>query len=232
MFSIEPTPFDLQFHLGRIPVRVHPLFWVVAAIFGWNEDLRKTVIVMLCMFVSILIHELGHALTAEAFGWPSEILLYHFGGLAFSQRYHGNTPLKSILVSLAGPFAGFALAALVIGVHIALVVSGNKGDGIAGVNGDGEELVWYAIVTLELINIAWGIINLAPVIPLDGGQVMRSVFEWIGIRDFDYRTAQVSLIIGGLVALGFFSLGIQFTGVMFLFLAMQNFMTMQQMRRW
>jgi len=226
MFGIEPTPLDLRFSLGRIPVRVHPGFWIVGALGGWHaNDLRITVIWMLCLFVSILVHELGHALTSEAFGWPSEILLYHFGGLAFSQRYHGNTPPKSILVSLAGPFAGFAFAAFLLAAHI--------GMSLAGIRGDEDGLVHEAFYMLYLINIFWGIVNLAPVIPLDGGQVLRSVLEWVRVRNSDYRAAQVGLVVGGLMAAGFLSLGaaFQFPGMLFLFLALQNFMAMQQSGR-
>lgn len=227
MFGIEPTPIDLQFHLGRIPVRVHPGFWIVGALGGWHpEDLRITVIWMLCLFASILVHELGHALTSEAFGWPSEILLYHFGGLAFSQRYHGNTPMKSILVSLAGPFAGFAFALVVGLVNIGLLT--------AGVRWDEDRLMEETFWMLYFINVGWGVVNLAPVMPLDGGQILRSVLEWSRVRNYDYVAAQVGLIVGGLMAAGFLTLGgpFQFPGMLFLFLSLQNFMTMQQVRRW
>ncbi len=223
MFGIDPTPIDLRFYLGRIPVRVHPGFWVVGALGGWNpDDLRFTVIWMLCLFVSILIHELGHALVSEAFGWPSEILLYHFGGLAFSQRYHGNRPWKSILVSLAGPFAGFGFAACVFAMFL--------GMSLARIPGDADGLIWFAIEKLLEINIFWGIVNLAPVLPLDGGQVLRSVLEWARVSRFDYYAALVGLIVGGLIAFGFLNLGLQFPGMLFLFLALQNFMTVQQLR--
>lgn len=224
MFGLEPTPIDLQFHLGRIPVRVHPGFWLVGVLGGWHpDDLRFTFIWVMCLFVSILIHELGHAITAEAFGWPSEILLYHFGGLAFSQRYRDNTPWRSIAVSLAGPFAGFAFFALLVATHVGLTFGGV----------DIPPLVQEAFWQLYVINLAWGIVNLAPVLPLDGGHVCRSLLEWLGLRNFEVYTLQISLVVGGLMTLLFFSLHLTFPAMLFLFLTLQNISTLQQIRgRW
>jgi stage IV sporulation protein FB len=227
MFGVEPTPVDLQFRLGRIPVRVHPGFWLVGVLGGWQpDDLRLTFIWVACLFVSILIHELGHALTAEAFGWPSEILLYHFGGLAFSQRYRGNTPWRSIAVSLAGPFAGFAFFGLIYGVVKFWPGSKQHWD----------TYVWYAIAQLIFINLWWGIVNLAPVLPLDGGRVCESLREWLRIRNFEFRTAQIGLVVGGLITWYFLSRDgshYRFAGLLFLFLTLQNFSAVQQIRgRW
>jgi len=224
MFSISPTPFDLQFQLGRIPVRVHPGFWIVGALGGWNpNDLRFTFIWMMCLFVSILVHELGHALTAEAFGWPSEILLYHFGGLAFSQRYHNNTPWRSIAVSLAGPGAGFALFALIF-VCIRLA---------RGADWMNNPYVQDALFQLIYINLWWGIVNLAPVLPLDGGRVCESLLDWLRVRNAEQRVLQISLVVGGLMAWWFLSHHNQFAGMLFLFLTLSNFSSLQQLRgRW
>lgn len=225
MFGIEPTPFDLVFRLGRIPVRVHPGFWLVGALGGWNpDDLRYTFLWMMCLFVSILIHELGHALISEAFNWPAEILLYHFGGLTFTQRYYGNTPWKSIAVSLAGPFAGFAFFGLI--TVLVIVFFGSPWMR--------NPYVQDVIGQLIFINLGWGLVNLAPVLPLDGGQVCRSLLEWLRIRNYEYRTLQISLIVGGLMT-AFFLVGLHstFAGMLFLFLTMQNFSTLQQLRgRW
>ncbi len=226
MFGIEPTPFDLQFSLGRIPVRVHPGFWIVGVLGYWSpNDLRYTLIWVMCLFVSILIHELGHALISEAFGWPSEILLYHFGGLAFSQRYHNHTPWRSIAVSIAGPAAGFAF----LGVIVLAVRLAGRAEILS------NPYVGFAIFQLLHINLWWGVMNLAPVLPLDGGQICRSFLEWIGLRNFEVRAMQVSLVVGGLIAWYFLSQHEheRFAGMLFLFLAMQNFMALQQLRgRW
>ena len=99
MFGLEPTPFDLRMVAFRIPIRVHPSFWIAGAVLSWNPE-RMDVMFMwvMCLFVSIMVHELGHALMGEAFGWPSEVLLYWCGGLALSQRQHDRTPWREIAV--------------------------------------------------------------------------------------------------------------------------------------
>src|SRR5260221_3686115 len=116
--NVEPTPFDLKFSLFGIPVRVHPLFWVMAAVIGWRgKDVNLTFICVVCIFFSILIHELGHALTAQAFGWPPHIVLYSFGGYASFIPAWGHTTGRSILVLFAGPGAGFLFYAVIRGVE-------------------------------------------------------------------------------------------------------------------
>ena len=121
MFSTNPTPLDLVFWLGRIPVRVIPTFWLMAFLLGrFQEGLDLVFIWMLCVFFSILIHELGHALVAEAFGYESEIVLHHFGGEARFNPGYRLPASRSLLISLAGPCAQLAFAAVLVVVPSAL----------------------------------------------------------------------------------------------------------------
>src|SRR5690349_5678678 len=116
MVDPTPTPYDLRFHVLGIPVRVHPLFWLVTVVMGWNalaEHVAFLFIWIGCVFVSILIHELGHVWMGQAFGSDGHIVLYSFGGLAI-----GSNQLEArwqrILVSFGGPLAGFVFLALVL----------------------------------------------------------------------------------------------------------------------
>ncbi|HYH69138.1 MAG TPA: site-2 protease family protein, partial [Urbifossiella sp.] len=112
----ERTAYDLNFRLFRFPVRVHPWFWLVTLIFGSNRfhpDHPGFILAWIAVvFVSILVHELGHALAFRAFGVGSHVVLHSFGGLAVpwdNLRGRG----QRIVVALAGPAAGFLLAAAV-----------------------------------------------------------------------------------------------------------------------
>src|SRR5258708_4837336 len=73
MFLTNPqrSPADLNFRIFDIPVRVHPLFWVMSIFIGY-PSLRHGVANLLvwvgCMFVSVLVHEMGHVVTARIFG--------------------------------------------------------------------------------------------------------------------------------------------------------------------
>src|SRR4051794_3104022 len=84
------TQFDLRWRMFGIPVRVHPAFWLVSAIYGWDfvqgGELRLLLVWIACVFVSVLLHELGHVLTGMLFGSRGHIVLYSFGGLAIGSN--------------------------------------------------------------------------------------------------------------------------------------------------
>src|SRR5216683_2380234 len=116
---MEPaeTSFDLRWRMFNIPVRVHPLFWIVGAALGWERSyvrfgINALLVWMFAMFVSILIHELGHVFMGRVFGTDGHIVLHGFGGLAIGSNNLYN-PWKRIAVSFAGPGAQLVLLALV-----------------------------------------------------------------------------------------------------------------------
>ncbi len=114
MIGLAETQFDLKFRLLDVPVRIHPLFWAVSAILGWRENNLPVVLLwVLCVFVSILVHEYGHALMSRAFGCSPSIVLWSMGGLCYSQGER-QTPKERLAVVLAGPGAGFVLLGAVI----------------------------------------------------------------------------------------------------------------------
>src|SRR3954468_9177048 len=78
----ETTAYDLRFRLSGIPVRIHPLFWLVMALLGYQPGNLPALLVFVAVaFLSILVHEFGHGLMARAFGDSPAILLYGMGGL-------------------------------------------------------------------------------------------------------------------------------------------------------
>jgi Zn-dependent protease len=186
------TNYDLHFRLFGIPVRVHPLFWLVALFSGARGDMRpkETFIWMAAMFVSILIHEMGHAVAILYYGFRPWITLHWLGGLAshdrgFSDSYgdfgeQHTRPATQIVISLAGPAAGFVFAGLIVA---SIFLAGEKVSFTLGwpyifdwYFSDMNENLEYLFHALIFINIFWGLINLLPVYPLDGGQVSRELF--------------------------------------------------------
>ncbi len=184
MFLREPpaSPYDLRFSIARIPVRVHPFFWLVAAVLGINQEVPKLVLIwIVAVFFSILFHELGHAYAALAHGWPSRIVLYGAGGLATYQPTR-QTLRSIVLIAGAGPFAGFLFAAFVV---LAVIVTGHSitiflFSWSTEFNASSPALsnvsTLYLVYDLLQINIYWGLVNLLPVYPLDGGQIARALF--------------------------------------------------------
>jgi Zn-dependent protease len=164
-----PTALDLRFRLFRTPVRVHPMFWLCMAIFGWSSTasavtgniLGDLIIWILCAFVSILLHEFGHVLAFQIFGNNAHIVLYMFGGLAIPDGAprHG---WQRIIVSAAGPGAQLLLYAL---IRLALWQGGYPESPVVRLIF--RDLLW--------INLFWPLFNLLPIYPLDGGQIAREV---------------------------------------------------------
>ncbi len=176
--QLEPgrTAGDFNWTMLRIPVRVHPTFWLGAMLLSYTKAVAFTVvlIVIACMFVSILVHELGHALCYRHYGdsRPS-VVLYYLGGLCRgnSQRLRSG---QRIFVSLWGPGAGFVLG--VIAYAIGAFLSGPTFFLHATARADWQVWVLHALISLVWINFGWGLLNLLPIFPLDGGNIVR---EWL-----------------------------------------------------
>jgi stage IV sporulation protein FB len=244
LFQSPPyTRFDLNFSLAGIPVRVHPLFWLMALVFGASSgDPLQLLIWIVAVFLSVLIHELGHALAMRLYGQSSQIVLYAAGGLTMpgQVRWGGAlasvslTPNQEIVISLAGPGAGFLLAALIL---IGSVAAGSSiiMTTIFGlipfpvvVLPIGGQIANSIVMTFLWVNIFWGLINLLPVYPLDGGHVTRYVLlqadPWNGVR----KSLWVSVIAGGIIAvLSLILMRSMYLAFLFGLLAFQSYQTLK-----
>lgn len=193
---------------GRIPLFIHPFFWVTAALIGWinSGTLFGLFIWMGIVFVSILFHELGHAITAVAFKQKTNIQLVAFGGIT---SYDGPNlkHWQQFIIVLNGPLFGFSLFLF---ATFALQFTWSP--------------LWAAIFKMtQVANLFWSIINLFPVLPLDGGQLLRIMLEgFFGVKGY-----RVSLLIGALfsviAALGFFVMQNFLIGSLFFLFAFQSF---------
>ncbi|MEL7431444.1 MAG: M50 family metallopeptidase [Chlamydiota bacterium] len=156
---------------GRIPLSIHPLFWLVSAFIGYFYTPYSFLLVltwMVVIFLSVLVHEYGHAITALCFGKKPEITLTAFGGVTTYEASHLSL-FRQFLIVLNGPIAGVLLGALAYGLLF--------------LNWAFPLLVNNALQYLALVNIFWTIVNLLPILPLDGGQLLRIVLEALfGVR--------------------------------------------------
>jgi Zn-dependent protease len=221
VFLLEPaqTQFDLRFRLFGIPVRVHPMFWVLSAVLGWGGGpdeggstfLAGLLVWVAVCFVSILIHEMGHVFMGRAFGGDGHIVLYSFGGLAIGitvPRWW-----QRVLVSFAGPLAQFVLLGVTLAVAWQFIIPEVfrplltldwhlPGKFIASiVNSDHHELVQDFFIDMIEINLFWPVLNLLPIWPLDGGQISREVFtRFMGERGVRVALG-LSMVVAGLLAI-------------------------------
>lgn len=157
----------LSFNLFGIPIRVEPWFWLTMVFIGGGLHASDALSMMLvgifviAGFVSILVHELGHALMIRKYGLPTTISLVAFGGFASYQA--GVLDRKqSLFVSMAGPAIQFVLGILM------LVLVNNAPI-------PAESLLYTLIHDLMLISILWSVFNCLPIYPMDGGQILAAL---------------------------------------------------------
>ena len=229
--------FDLFGH----PVYVSPFFLMLIALFafmgvsaeqgGAGQIVENLLVWGPTLFLGILLHEIGHATALKHFGYgSSDIMLHGFGGVTINRRRSNAAPGRSIIISLAGPFASFALAAISLGIYI--LIGGSLAEQ-SGLLGAGSGLLLRLLWTMGLINAFWAIFNLLPINPLDGGHVvLHALRGQLGSDRKAMRyTAITSLVALGLVILGAGLFGF-FDPILFPLLALmfgyQNWQMLQQ----
>lgn len=188
------TELDLRFRLFNIPVRVHPMFWLSSAWMVWDGDnLPLTLLGVLCIFISILVHELGHAAMMRRYGYPSEIVLYFLGGYATATHL---SPWRNIRMSAAGPLAGLALSAL---VYLLLLTMVENPLSFLRSQSPMSQIVWVSLFVGVFVNC----MNLLPCLPLDGGRIMESLITLFANRGRGTQelVLQISVAVAGAVAL-------------------------------
>ena len=235
----RPTAFDLYFRLGPIPVRVVPWFWLVTVLMGYRGTMPNRPDLLLtwmgCVFISILVHELGHAIAGLAFGWRPQVWLYHFGGYAAFPEQPNWTPGKNIVVLFAGPWAGFLLYGLVVlGEHLFQdqINAALAQETITNGYRSAYTMWWYdAIFQLKYINLYWGLINLLPVFPLDGGQIAGTLLEKYRYRDGRELTFKLGIATGIIAAVFFISQERRYPAFLFGYLAFMNYQNLEMHRR-
>lgn len=193
----------------RIPVSVHPFFFLIAFLIGWINTFKpfETLLWVCVITVSVLIHEYGHALTALAFGQRPQISLVAMGGL--TQRSGHKLKLwQEFLVVLNGPLAGLSLGFLALIYKMYFDPTGTVG---------------YVTMVAIYVNFFWTFVNLLPLQPLDGGHLLSIVLQAI----FGFKGVKISLLFSAILATAlsilFFILQAILAGALFLLFAFEAF---------
>lgn len=210
----------IRFTLFGIPVEVQPWFWISLVLLGGGieantkEAILRLVLFLLAGFISVLVHEMGHALTGRAFGARSEVTLHAFGGVArFTGAWFGRK--QDFLVTAAGPGAQLLLA-LAVWVAIPHLPELRSAAG-------------YFWRVLFFISLIWALLNLLPVFPLDGGQMLNAAMGPARER----ATLWVSIVTAVVAAVLVFKFTGSFIFPAFLGLfAYQAWKRLQGIRRW
>ena len=180
-----------------ITLELHPTFYLLPLYVAWEgwrdghwpgvaENLWAVALVYTCL----VLHEFGHALTAQRLGLPvKHIVLLPIGGMALLQNMP-RKPRTELLITAAGPAVNFAIAG------ISLVLLGGWPAGMEDVDHPTFHIVGV-LKFLLLANLWLGCFNLLPAYPMDGGRVLRALL----VYKLDYLDAtRWAVIIGYFVA--------------------------------
>lgn len=201
---MQPDSLNLRFRIGRIPVVVEPWFWVMAFVMGSHLRGPAIVLWVAVVFVSILVHELGHALLTRHFGASAWIRLHSFGGLTYPDRKLRRS--QEIAMTAAGPFFGFGLAAIAFALLRYVPALSYSPVG------------FQVLQMVYVVNLWWGIINLLPVPPLDGGHIALAV----GGPRRERAVRILAVAVAGAVVVWSLSEGAIYRAVLFGLLGYQN----------
>ena len=234
----------IRFSMFGIPIEVQPFFWVICALLGGAIDADSGTAILavslfvIAAFISILIHELGHALIGRKLGGgDARIVLGSMGGLAYNEGGKFSREQRFWMIA-AGPGAGFIVF---LSLVLMLAVTFNFADTLkltgqvlfnskTSFSGTALEsfllekpFVFLLLTHLLWVNFWWGLINLLPVMPLDGGQ----------ITDLYVRPQKRVFLIGTVAAalmamVGFVYFGSIYTALLFGYFAWRNYQSMKE----
>jgi stage IV sporulation protein FB len=209
----------MRFNLFGFPVTIEASALLIAgviALVGVRDrwTVPEIALTVLIGAVSILVHELGHAVSARAFRLrPIEISLHGLGG-ATTHPYSGSS-WKELGITVAGPLAGFGLALVALPAMFVLPAS----------------VQWVAETTFGL-NVAWSVFNLLPIFPMDGGRALGFLLHGIVGPLLAWRVAHVvGAVLGGALAVYGLSTGDLWIGAVAGMFAWRNVERLQEISR-
>ncbi len=208
-----------SWRIGRvagIDVYMHATFLILLAWVGLSHymerhnvaDMMGGLMFIAMLFGIVVLHELGHALTARRFGIRTrDITLLPIGGVARLERMP-DKPKEELLVALAGPAVNVALAIMLAAVLVpaAALAAMNEVQLVGG----------HFLSKLLWVNVGLAVFNLIPAFPMDGGRVLRAL---LALRMDYVRATHIAAHIGQGLALVFGFLGL-FTNPFLLFIAL------------
>jgi len=198
----------LRFSLFGFPTRIDPSFLLIIGMLGFGFPLHRLGLWVAVATVSILAHELGHALAARALGATATITLEGMSGLTRPRRDVPFSRREDALVSAAGPAVGLVLGALILAAQVVL-------------RWDTATTGGFLIVVSLFTTAGWSVFNLLPILPLDGGHLLVNALPG-SAAERQLKAAKVSIgvaAVGGLLA---YKTGWTFSAFFAVLLAGQN----------
>ncbi|MCI0340944.1 MAG: site-2 protease family protein [Planctomycetales bacterium] len=192
-------------------MRLHPVLLILCGVelvralwyYGWNGLWLGPAFVLI-LYVTILLHELGHCFAGKHHGGEAEeILLWPLGGLATIGSVP-RRPWPQIVTSAAGPAVNLGLGVALAG---ALWLGGRSDSIVAAlpIVGSGPypyNWGWYLVCYALGLNLGLMLFNILPAFPLDGGQVLRwGLSAWLGYPRATWVATTVGFFFAALFAI-------------------------------
>ncbi len=234
----------LRFRLLNVPVEVHPTHLLISGLIAWSftqSSFTRTawptailrdeahpqygvtvafvlIAWMLLVTLSVLVHELGHAIAARAYGATPSIHLVGLGGLTRAEGAERFPWWRDVLFTLAGPVAGLALG-VVAGLLVWLL-----GDAT-------HEALRYFGTGLLIANVSWTVLNLLPISTLDGGRITAVLLTRAFGRPGFLFAQVIALVFAGLVLVYAFTSQQAFLGFIVVMLGLRTFANISAYQR-
>ncbi len=198
-----------------VPVRLHftfvllLVFLVVVGVEG-KQSATADVLFVLALFVSVILHELGHAVVARHYGVRTlEIVMFPIGGVAMLEK----TPpaRKELFIASAGPLVNFVIGGLILFL-VAIFREGGIASFASLANPSDTDL----IERIAFGNVILAVFNLLPAFPMDGGRILRSL---LALWKTEEEATQIASRAGRFLAVGMGLYGLLSANYMLLFIA-------------
>ena len=211
--SIRGTSIDVDFNF------IFLLLFFVVLNYNPNQGIQYALIWIPILFLSVLIHELAHAGMIGILGFgSSHVVLTGMGGVTINQRRA--KPWQDLLISLAGPFSSFGLALLSLWIYRNVEIAQT------------DRMLVVLMPLLVFANLFWGVFNLIPVPPLDGGHATREFFRmFLSEKTAFVVSIWIAMIVGAAVVVAAIKLGYYFVALyiaFFVYLAFQRWQDFKQ----
>ncbi|HKY14431.1 MAG TPA: hypothetical protein VJM33_05865 [Microthrixaceae bacterium] len=205
------TGHGLKFRLARTPVTIEWTFLLLLGfyVFAGARPAGYGLVFGVVVLVSIVAHEFGHALAFRAYGHESTVSIHGLGGLTMSRGGRELRDTDEIVISLAGPAAGVAIGLVALALQRTDI-------------GDQHLAIEVALNDLVWVNLAWGLVNLVPVLPLDGGMVMDRLVHRASPRNGDLLAPAISAAVAAPLGVWAFLEGFPFAAIIAAFFVAMN----------
>lgn len=182
---------SIEIRLFGIPVRIHVWFLIVGFLLGMSlPEVSQSAIAFVgfiaIVFLAVLGQQLGHAITGRAFGWTPSIELVAMGGFTRFEGIESGKPWQRILMLAAGPFVNGALGL------VCLLSFLRFGDALPAP----ASLLLRLAAQIELI---WAALNLLPILPLDGGQILLEGMRALAPERGPHIAGAIMLVVVGVI---------------------------------